>query len=60
MPHHSSSNDIADAVLAGSLLLAPAWSPPLAAINELLLTISLILGVVIALVRLWFMVRDRQ
>ncbi len=60
MPHHSSSNEIADAVLASGLLLAPAWSPPLAAINELLLTISLVLGVVIALVRLWIILRDRK
>ncbi len=60
MTHHHSSHEIADAILAGGLILAPTWSPPLAAINELLLTLSLLLGVVLALVRLWFLFRDRR
>lgn len=54
------SNEIADAILAGSLISAPAWSPPLAAINDLLLTISLLLGIAIALVRLWFIFTGRK
>ena len=60
MTHYHSSDDVADAILASSLILSPAWSPPLAAINDVLLTVSLLLGVVIALARLWFIFKDRK
>lgn len=60
MSHHYSSKEIADAAIAGGLLSSPAWSPSLAAINDMLLSLSLLLGVVIALVRLWLIFKDRQ
>lgn len=60
MSDHHSSNEMADAAIAGGLISSPAWSPCLAAINDMLLTLSLLLGLVIALVRLWLIFKDRQ
>ncbi len=49
--------EIADAVLAGSLIAAPAWVPPLSSINEALTTLTLLLGVALGIARLWRFIR---
>lgn len=47
------SNSLADGVLAGSLVTAPAWGPWLTQINQLLSTVSLTIGLILGLARLW-------
>jgi hypothetical protein len=54
MPQNSQSNDTSDTLLAGYLVLSPAWASWLNDVNELLTTVSLIIGIGFALVRLWF------
>jgi hypothetical protein len=53
------SHGVSDAILAGSLVAAPAWSVPLSEINALLTTISLFIGLLIAGIRLWQFWRKR-
>jgi hypothetical protein len=43
----------ADVTLAGSLVSSPAWAPWLANFNELLTTMTLVIGVILGLFRLW-------
>ncbi len=59
MPHTSSSNDIPDALLAGYLVLSPAWASWLTEVNEMLTTLSLVIGIGLAAVRLWLVFRKR-
>ncbi|RIA56750.1 hypothetical protein [Dichotomicrobium thermohalophilum] len=49
-----------DTLIAGGLISAPAWAPWLAKLNELLTTLSLVLGLALASARLWAFLRDRQ
>jgi len=49
-----------DTLLAGGLISAPAWAPWLTRVNELLTTLSLVVGLALALARLWTLLRDRQ
>jgi hypothetical protein len=43
----------ADVTLAGGLLSSPVWASWLAEINEMLTAITLVIGILIGLVRLW-------
>jgi hypothetical protein len=54
------SHGVSDAILAGSLVAAPAWSVPLSDVNALLTTVSLLIGLLIAAVRLWQLWRGRR
>jgi len=54
------SNGFSDAVLAGSLMAAPAWAASLSELNQVLTTVSLIVGLLIGTVRLWRIWRDRR
>lgn len=49
-----------DTLLAGSLISAPAWAPWLTRVNELLTTLSLVLGLALASARLWTFLRERK
>jgi hypothetical protein len=51
---------VSDAILAGSLVAAPAWSVPLSEVNALLTTISLLIGLMIGLIRLWQLWRGQR
>jgi hypothetical protein len=42
-----------DVTLAGGLLSSPVWASWLAEINEMLTAITLVIGILIGLVRLW-------
>ena len=42
-----------DVTLAGGLLTSPVWASWLAEINHMLTTITLVIGILIGLVRLW-------
>lgn len=53
MPHNTQSHDTSDALLAGYLVLSPAWASWLGDVNELLTTVSLVIGIGFALIRLW-------
>jgi hypothetical protein len=55
MPHNAQSHDATDAFLAGYLVLSPAWASWLGDVNELLTTVSLLIGIGFALIRLWFL-----
>jgi hypothetical protein len=60
MSDHSSSQILADTVIAGGLVSSPAWASWLNDCNQLLTTATLILGLVLGLVRLWAFWRDRR
>lgn len=61
MPHRPElPHQAQDSLLAGGLISAPAWAPWLAEINELLTTVTLVLGIALAAGRLWFFLRDRR
>jgi len=49
-----------DTLLAGGLISAPAWAPWLTRVNELLTTLSLVLGLALASARLWAFLRERR
>ena len=49
-----------DSLLAGGLISAPAWAPWLAQLNDVLTTLSLVLGLALASARLWSFVRGRK
>jgi len=55
LPHQAQ-----DSLLAGGLISAPAWAPWLAQLNELLTTLSLVLGLALASARLWSFLRERS
>jgi hypothetical protein len=58
MPPDQSSHNLSDALLAGSLVAAPAWAPWVTELNQLLTTATLVLGLIFGLVRLWRFWRD--
>lgn len=61
MPHRADLPQQAqDSLLAGGLISAPAWAPWLTRVNELLTTLSLVLGLALASARLWAFLRDRR
>jgi len=61
MPHRADLPQQAqDSLLAGGLISAPAWAPWLAQLNELLTTLSLVLGLALASARLWSFLRERS
>ena len=53
-------NSAGDFTLAGGLATSPAWAPYLDSINELLTTVTLLIGVVLGLIRLVAFWRDRR
>lgn len=57
---HDPSQGVSDAILAGSLVTAPAWSVPLSEVNALLTTLSLVVGLVIGAARLWHLLREKH
>ena len=60
MPASQSSHDIPDTLLAGGLMAAPAWASWLSEVNQILTTLSLVVGLAFAFLRLWFFLRDRR
>jgi hypothetical protein len=60
MPHHTQSHDASDAFLAGYLVLSPAWASWLGDVNELLTTVSLLIGIGFAVMRLWIFLTRRS
>ena len=54
------TNGARDGLVAAGLVSAPAWAPPLADINALLTTVSLLLGVVLGAARLWLFLKRRR
>lgn len=46
-----------DVTLAGGLLSSPVWASWLAEFNQALTTITLMIGILIGLVRLWMVLR---
>jgi len=61
MPHRADlPHQAQDSLLAGGLISAPAWAPWLAQLNELLTTLSLVLGLALASARLWSFLRERS
>lgn len=47
------SKTLEDGVIASSLITAPAWSLLISEINDILTTLSLLIGLAIGLHRLW-------
>jgi hypothetical protein len=60
MAQFPDQGEAADAALAGGLIAAPAWAPPLSGVNEVLTTLTLLLGVALAVVRLWKLIGRRR
>ncbi len=50
---------VQDSVLASSLVLAPAWAPWLSELNQLLTTLTLVVGLALGAGRLWVFLRER-
>ncbi len=59
MPHDP-SHGVSDALLAGGLVAAPAWAGALSNVNALLTMASLLVGLLIGVVRLWRIWRERH
>lgn len=51
---------IQDSVLASSLVLAPAWAPWLSELNQVLTTLTLVVGLALGAGRLWVFLRERS
>ena len=60
MHPNNGSQNISDAVLTGCLIAAPAWAGSLDQLNKLLTSVTLIVGLVLGLTRLWLLWRDRR
>jgi hypothetical protein len=60
MPHNTQSHDASDVLLAGYLVLSPAWASWLGDVNELLTTVSLLIGIGFAVIRLWIFLTRRN
>jgi hypothetical protein len=56
--HIDLTHQAQDTLLAGGLISAPAWAPWLMRVNELLTTLSLVIGLALASARLWAFVRE--
>jgi hypothetical protein len=50
---HDPTPGVSDAILAGGLIAAPAWTVPLSDVNALLTMVSLVVGLLIGVIRLW-------
>jgi hypothetical protein len=48
-----------DSILAGGLLTAATWGPWLAEFNQVLSALSLIIGIMLGLARLWLLMRKK-
>lgn len=48
-----------DYILAGALTSAPIWAPVMNHVNIILTTLTLIIGLIIGGLRLFFLIRDR-
>jgi hypothetical protein len=57
---HDPSHGVSDALLAGGLVAAPAWAGALSDVNALLTMASLLVGLLIGVVRLFRLWRERQ
>jgi hypothetical protein len=57
---HESSHGVSDAILAGGLLAAPAWAGALSNVNALLTMVSLLIGLLIGVIRLWRLWCERR
>ena len=55
----TSQNSVGDVTLAGGLAASPAWAPLLNSVNELLTTATLIIGIVLGVMRLWALYRNK-
>jgi hypothetical protein len=53
MQNNTPSQNVSDALLAGGLVAAPAWAGWLGQVNQLLTTVSLLLGLIFGIVRVW-------
>ena len=60
MPPSPPTHHVSDTLLAGGRVAAPAWATWLTEINEILTTLSLIVGLTFAFLRLWYFLRDRR
>lgn len=54
------TNGAADVTLVSSLVTSPAWAPWLSDFNQVLTTITLVIGVVLGAYRLWAYWSDRH
>lgn len=54
------SGSTIDGALASGLISAPAWAPWLSGLNEFLTTLTLSLGVILGLARLWLFLKSRK
>jgi hypothetical protein len=54
------ANGVGDVTLAGGLLSSPVWASWLAEFNELLTSVTLIIGILIGVVRLWVAWREHN
>ncbi|WP_088348514.1 MULTISPECIES: hypothetical protein [Rhodomicrobium] len=60
MTHTTNQQNLSDAALAGGLVSAPAWSPWLTELNQVLTTATLVVGLAFGLIRLWAFWRERR
>ena len=60
MTHNNDSQNISDAILSGSLIATPALVGLIDQLNQLLTSLTLIVGLVLGLARLWALWRDRR
>lgn len=51
------SSESRDIAIAAGLVTAPAWVPPLSSINEVLTTLTLLLGIALGAGRMWLLFR---
>lgn len=56
----TTTETVKDGTLVAALASSPAWAPALGDVNDLLTTITLVLGILIALGRIWLFFRDRS
>jgi hypothetical protein len=54
------SQGVSDAILAGGLVTAPAWAGALSNVNALLTMMSLLVGLLIGVIRLWHLCREKR
>jgi len=60
MPNAHDPETLSDALIAGGLVAAPAWSAWLSQFNELLSTGTLLLGFALGCCRLWAFLRRQR
>jgi len=54
------SGRVQDSLLASGLITSPAWVPWLNELNEILTTVTLVLGLALGLCRLWQFMQQRK